>query len=314
MKILITGSAGFLLGNFIRKAIYDQNQKKPQDRHSFSSIDKINSNALNSMYWNKNHTFYIADIRDPHIINVIFQFEQPDIVIHGAAETSSSNDFLSCNVLGTQSIIDACVKHKTKKLIYISTDQVYGDHKDVETTTEDRLPNPRNLYASSKAAGEMLIKAAFETNNLNYNIVRVSNVFGPRQSMDKLIPKTIKSINDNTPIIIYDQGLQTREWTYVADICSGLMTIVEKGQNNEIYNLSANYEFSNLEVVQHVCNAMKTGHNLITFTDDPIKNRDFNLTTNTLKIKNLGWSPSYKFKEALQESLDWFNSNKWFIK
>src|SRR5579871_2976903 len=129
-KILVTGSCGFIFSNYIRKAIYDQ--KKGVDRDVFISIDRVTANNLNSMYWNKNHTFYPADIRDNHVIDVIFQREQPDLVIHGAAETfvdsslSDPNSFITSNVLGTQVIINACLKHKVKKLVYVSTDEVYG--------------------------------------------------------------------------------------------------------------------------------------------------------------------------------------------
>ena len=167
-KVLVTGTCGFIFGNFIRKAIYDQNQKKPQDRYTFVSVDRVTANALNSMYWNKNHPFYPADIRDEHVIDVIFQREQPDIVIHGAAETfvdtslKDPNSFVTSNVLGTQVIINACLKHKVKKLIYISTDEVYGQLTSEQDApwTEDSPLAPRNPYSASKAAGELMVRAA----------------------------------------------------------------------------------------------------------------------------------------------------------
>ena len=124
LKILCTGTCGFILGNFIRKVIYE---KQP---YNFVSIDRVNSNAINSMYWNKNHTFHVADIRDQHIIDTIFQFEKPDIVIHGAAETfvdyslNDPNSFVTSNVLGTQVIINACIKYDVKKLIYIRSNAI----------------------------------------------------------------------------------------------------------------------------------------------------------------------------------------------
>src|SRR5271169_3358094 len=125
-KVLVTGTCGFIFGNFIRKVIYDQKDRAPEDKCSFTSIDKVTANALNSMYWNKNHSFYPADIRDEHIMDVIFQREHPDIVIHGAAETfvdtslKDPNSFVTSNILGTQIIINACLKHKVERLIYVS--------------------------------------------------------------------------------------------------------------------------------------------------------------------------------------------------
>lgn len=322
-KVLVTGSCGFIFGNFIRKAIYDQNQKKPQDRqYSFISVDRVTSNALNSMYWNKNHIFHIADIRDAHVMDVLFQFEKPDIVIHGAAETfvdsslTDPNSFVTSNVLGTQNIINCCIKHKVEKLIYISTDEVYGqlvDEKALPWTEESPL-DPRNPYSATKAAGELLVKAAYQAHGLIYNITRSSNNYGPRQLPEKLIPKAIKSILEDKPIPIYGEGKQIRDWTYVADNCSAIMTILDKGLPNETYNISAKQEFTNLETMQLVCNAMGQGHNLITFIKDPRASHDFRYSVDTAKLQNLGWKPAYKFKEGIIDTVEWYKINQWFLK
>jgi dTDP-glucose 4,6-dehydratase len=321
-KVLITGTCGFILGNFIRKAIYDQNQKKPNDRYTFVSIDRVTANALNSLYWNKNHLFYPADIRDEHIVNVIFQQEQPDIVIHGAAETfvdtslKDPNSFVTSNVLGTQVIINACLKHKVEKLIYISTDEVYGQLTDEkEASWPETAPlNPRNPYSASKAAGELMVKAAHYTHGLIYNITRSSNCYGPRQLPEKLVPKAIKCVLNGENIPIYGAGKQIRDWTYVADNCSALMLILDKGVPNEVYNISANQEFTNIETIQSVCNAIGYGHNLISHISDPRPGHDFRYSVDTTKIRALGWKPSYKFKDGIQDTVRWYTDNQWFLK
>lgn len=314
-KIMVMGSCGFAFGNYVRKLVYD---KKP---YEVVSVDRVTANALNSMYWNKNHAFYPADIRDEHIMDVIFQREQPDIVIHGAAETfvdtsaKDSNSFITSNVLGTQVIINCCLKHKVSKLIYISTDKVYG-----QLTSEHEAPwkedsplNPTNFYSASKASGELLVKAAHATHGLIYNITRSSNNYGPRQLPNKLIPKAIKCILEGKKIPVYGQGKEIRDWTYVADNCSAITTVLEKGQPNEIYNISARQEFTNIEVIQEVCNAMGRGHDLIEFVADQ-SNRDFRYAVDTSKIQSLGWKPSYKFKEGVKDTCQWFNDNQWFLK
>lgn len=321
-KILITGTCGFILGNFIRKAIYDQNQKKPQDRYTFVSVDRVTANALNSMYWNHNHPFYPADIRDEHIMDVIFQREQPDIVIHGAAETfvdtslKDPNSFVTSNVLGTQVVINCCLKHKVKKLIYISTDEVYGQltgEKDLAWTEESPLA-PRNPYSASKASAELMVKAAAETHGLVYNITRSSNCYGPRQLPEKLIPKAIKCVLEGQKIPIYGQGLQIRDWTYVADNCTAIMTVLDRGAPNQVYNVSANQEFTNIETIQSVCNALGKGHSLIDFIPDPRPGHDFRYSVNTAKIRELGWKPTYKFKDGIKETVQWYTDNQWFLK
>ena len=319
-KILITGSAGFILGNFVRKAIYDQS--KSADKHSFVSIDRVTANAINSMYWNKNHTFYPADLRDEHIIDVIFQREQPDIVIHGAAETyvdtslKDPNSFVTSNVLGTQVVINCCLKHKVKKLIYISTDEVYGQLTDeaMPAWPETAPMAPRNPYSATKASGELMVQAASKTHGLIYNITRSSNCYGPRQLPEKLMPKAIKCILNGDKIPIYGQGQQIRDWTFVADNCSGIMTVLEKGADNEIYNISANHELTNIETIQSVCNAMNKGHSLIDFIEDPRPGHDFRYSIDTSKIRALGWKPTYKFKDGVKETAQWYIDNQWFLK
>jgi dTDP-glucose 4,6-dehydratase len=276
-KILITGTCGFIFGNYVRKLVWD---KKPYD---VVSVDRVTANALNSMYLNTSHIFYPSDITDEHIMGIIFQREQPEIVIHGAAETfvdtslKDPNSFVKSNVLGTQVIINCCVKYGVKKLIYISTDEVYGQLTDEKSPawTETSPLDPRNPYSASKASGELLVRAAHATYGLIYNITRSSNNYGPRQLPEKLLPKAIKCILEGTKIPIYGQGTQIRDWTYVADNCTAINTILEKGEPNEVYNISAHQEFTNLEVIQAVCNAMGSGWDLISHIPDPRPGHDF---------------------------------------
>lgn len=314
-KVLLTGTCGFIFSNFIRRAIYE---KQP---YNFVSVDRVAGNA-NALYFHKNHTFHLADIRDQHIMDKIFQFEQPDIVIHGAAESfvdyslSDPNSFVTSNILGTQVVINACLKHNVSKLIYISTDEVYGQltsESDAAWTEESPL-NPRNPYSASKAAGELMVKAAHHTHGLTYNITRSSNNYGPRQTAEKLIPKAIKCIINGEKIPIYGQGLQIRDWTHVFDNCAAIMTVLNHGKPNEIYNISANQEFPNVEVIQKICNAMGTGHQLISHITDPRGGHDFRYSVDSSKIKELGWKPNYKFKDGIIETVEWYKINQWFLK
>lgn len=319
-KVLVTGSCGFIFSNFMRKAIYTQ---KGQDKqYTFVSVDRMTDTTHNSLYVHKNHTFYPADICDQHIIDVIFQFERPDIVIHGAAETfvdsslKDPNSFVKSNVLGTQVIINACLKHSVQKLIYISTDEVYGQltsERDPAWTEESPL-DPRNPYSASKASGELLVKAANKTHGLIYNITRCSNNYGPRQLPEKLLPKAIKCILNKEKIPLYGEGKQIRDWTYVGDNCAAILTILDKGEPNQIYNISAHQEFTNLEVIHEICNVMKEGHDLISFIPDPRPGHDFRYSVNTTKIQKLGWKPTVKFKDGIKETVEWYTINQYFLK
>lgn len=314
-KILITGSCGFVFGNFIRRLVYEKKQ------YQIVSLDKVDTNTLNSMYWNKSHTFHVADICDQHIIDIIFQFEKPDIVIHGAAESSvdnslnNPNTFINTNVLGTQVIINACLKHNVEKLIYVSTDKVYGQlGSDLEPAfSEGSKIVPNNPYSASKAAGELLVKAAHCSHGLIYNITRSSNNYGPRQTVDKFIPKTIKCILNGQKIPIYGNGLQMRDWTHVADNCDGILSVLENGIDNETYNISSGLSLHNIELVQKICNIMGKGHDLIDFVEDK-PGHEFRYAGNNEKITNLGWKPSYKFKDGIASTVEWYLSNQWFLK
>jgi dTDP-glucose 4,6-dehydratase len=333
-NILITGGCGFIMGHYIRDAIYAQGEmirnakqdgKKIPDHqlYKFISIDRVSNNASSAMYVNRNHTFYPADLCDNHITDTIFGFEKPDIVIHGAAstfvDTSIVNPslFVNDNVLATQNVINACVKHNVKRLIYCSTDEVMGQLGENDSSWTEKSPlNPRNPYASTKAAGELLIKAAYETYGLNYNITRSSNNYGPRQLPEKLIPKTIRCILNNEKIPIYGQGKQIRDWTYVKDNCAALQTILELGKPNEIYNVSANQEFSNLEVIHEICKYLGKGHDLIEFVPDPRGGgHDFRYSVNSDKLRSLGWKPETNFKRDLGTNcIEWYvmNQSMWF--
>jgi dTDP-glucose 4,6-dehydratase len=319
-KLLITGSCGFIAGSLIRKLVYESNRDRIKYPFSIASVDRMTGSG-NTAYSNKNNSFHIADIRDQHVMDRIFQFEQPDIVVHMAAETavdasiSDPNSFITSNVLGTQVIINSCVKHKVSRLIMISSDEVYGQlTSDTDQPwTEESPLNPRNPYAASKACGELLVKAAYQTYGLTYNITRSSNNYGPRQTPDKLIPKVIKSILQDNPIPIYGQGLQLRDWTHVFDNCSALLKIITHGKPNETYNISANQELTNIEVVQKICNSMGKGHTLINHINDPRPGHDFRYAVNCDKIKTLGWKPTYKFADGITDTVEWYKLNPYIL-
>ena len=317
-KILITGTNGFIFSNFIRKAVYD---KTP---YELVSIDRISKSSLiNNLYVNKSHTFYVGDICDEHFMNVVFDCEKPDIVLHGAAcsfvddSLKNPNEFIRSNVLGTQIVVNTCIKFGVKKLIYTSTDEIYGALKSSNDAAwkEGSPLDPKNPYSASKASGELIIQAANNSFGLPYVITRASNNYGPRQS-EKLIPTIIKSIMNNQKIPVYGNGMFLREWTYVDDNCDALLTILKSDKINEIYNISSNQEYSNIEVVQEVCNAMGKGHDLIEHIKDPRgTGHDFRYSVNSGKIKNdLGWAAKTKFKDGIAITVQWYQNNQWFLK
>lgn len=314
-KILVSGSCGFIFSNFIRKILYERNDIK------LISVDKIvDQNTLYNIYVNNKHNFNIGDVADAHFIDTVFLKEKPDIVIHGAAESfvdaaiGNATPFIHSNALGTQVIADACVKHKVGRLIYISTDEVYGQltSEDQSSWTEDSPLNPRNPYSASKAAGEMIVKAAHYTHGLNYNITRSCNNMGPRQAARNFIPKVINNILNNQEVPIYGEGKQLREWIHVEDNCSAIMKIIDSALPNETYNISTGYEISNIELFQEICNVIGRGYDLVKFVKDR-PGHDFRYRSEANKLKELGWTPNFKFKQALASTCNWYQENKWFL-
>lgn len=314
-KLLCTGSGGFIFSNFVRQV------RKNGIPYSIVSIDKCTQpNVLNTIYSNKGCPLHIGDVADAHFIDTIFQIERPDYVIHGAAESfvdhsiDEAKTFVQSNVMGTQVIVDACVKYNVKKLVYISTDEVYGSLGPDDAPWDENSPlNPRNPYSATKAAGEFLVRAAANTHGLNYNITRSCNNYGPRQPKRNLIPVIIANILHNIEVPIYGQGMQIRDWVHVQDNCNAILDIIEKAPAGETYNISAKQEFTNIEVFQEICNVLERGHELASFVKDR-PGHDFRYSITNDKIKGLGWEPSFKFKDGLVHAVKWYEKNQWFIR
>jgi dTDP-glucose 4,6-dehydratase len=315
-KILVTGTLGFIGANFVRYV------NSHYDNYSLIGLDKaVYDYCLLNTCSNSNYKFYLADIANEHIIDRVFAIEKPDFVINFAAESfvcssiENPNPFIYSNVMGTQTLINASVKWGIEKFVQINTDEVYGHHTSKEGIpwTELTPPSPRNPYAASKFAAESILHAAYQTHKLNYNISRCCNVFGPRQPTNRnLIPKSIKNIFNHESMPIYGDGSNLREYIYVDDKIKAIMTILEKGQNNEIYNIGTGEEFSNKEIVYKIGEILNIAPK-IDFVDKR-KGDDWRYAVDCSKLMKLGWKPQYNFNNKLEETIKWYIDNKdvWF--
>jgi len=316
VKILITGSGGFIYSNFVRYLTYEHKNK-----YEVIGLDKcIKSSVLNNIYYNKSNQFYIADICDQHVLDRIFELTRPEIVIHAAAHTfvddslQNPSQHMLTNVVGTQNVINSSFKFGVKKFIYISTDEVYGALNETDPSwTEESPLNPKNPYSASKASAELAVKAAHNSFGLDYIITRCCNNYGPRQDKEKLIPKVVDAILNDKKIPVYGLGNQIRDWLYVNDNCSALECIIDKGELNSVYNISANQEFTNMDVISSICSTMSQGFNLISYVEDR-PGHDFRYSVDSTKLKDLGWEPSVKFKDGIKKTVNWYLANKWWFK
>jgi len=297
-KILITGSCSFILSNFLRKCIFEKMEA------SFVSFDKTNDETIHSMYWNKNHQFMIADVTDKHIVSAIIKTEKPDIIIHGAAETSvdqsliDSSKFLETNVLGTECLVRAAVDNKVSRFYYLSTSQVYGNQKSIL--------NPKNPYSLSKHMGEQLVLQANLHHSLSYIITRSSHCYGQRQTKDKFVPKIINSILQKEPIIVYGDGSTIKEWMYVGDHSSAIIDLLIKDVKNEIVNVGSNQEYSLLEVVNKITTLMNEPQHPIEFRNSSrVEDDNFSMGNSIV--------PCVKMRDGLEATISWYLANKWWF-
>jgi dTDP-glucose 4,6-dehydratase len=310
-NILITGGLGFIGSNFI-EYFYENNNLKD---FSITNLDKntyaANLNNINKFKNNKNYSTIIGDINNKELVNYIFDKYQITDVINFAANSHVDNSisnpsiFIKSNIEGVCSLLDAAKNNwkddlKKHKFIQISTDEVYGslNLSSVHKWKEDEPLNPRSPYSASKASAEHLCMAYYKTYNFPVIITRSSNNFGPKQHKEKFIPTVLSSLKNNKPIPIYGNGENIRDWLYVKDNCKAINLALQKGKIGNVYNVGANNEINNKNLVNMIINIYANIYNsninqlkkLISYVDDRL-GHDLKYSVNINKIKELGWIP-----------------------
>ena len=306
-NVLITGSCGFIGSNLMRKLM------KEGGPYIFASVDQVlEPYNLPHFFDNQDHNFFMGDIADEKFMDNVFRIVQPDYILHLAAQSfvddaiTSAGPFIHSNVVGTQVLVDMAVKYGVSKFVYISTDEVYGHlpNKDDIAWTEMVAPRPRNPYAASKFAGEIILQAAHQTHGLNFNITRCCNNFGPAQPPRNLCPKILTCLLNNQLIPIHGDGKNIREWIDVRDHCSAIMTVLEKGAPNEIYNVGTGMELSNLEMVHCIADKIQKPAKIKWIPDR--KGHDLRYSVNCEKIQKLGWKPQFSLDQTLDYMVEWY--------
>jgi len=302
-KILVTGGAGFIGSAFVRKAIGRGYKITVCDKLTYAGY-LTRLREVEGKY-----KFYKVDICDKKKIEQIFNKENPDIVAHFAAEThvdrsiQDASPFIETNVKGTQVLLDIARKYKIRKLIHISSDEVYGQIKKGRFN-EDSPLKPNSPYAASKAAADLLIRSYVGTYGFPAIIIRPCNNYGPWQYPEKLIPLAILKILRNEKVPIYADGKNVREWLYVEDCAEGILQILEKSKTGEIYNLGSQEEKPNVETVRAILKILKRSESMLEFVKDR-PGHDFRYALNSNKVYRLGWKPKYNFPEALKLTINW---------
>lgn len=312
MKLLVTGGAGFIGSNFIYYIL----EEHPESE--VTNLDKLtyagNLNNLTDAENEPRYHFIKGDIADRELVDGLLSYGF-DAIVNFAAESHvdrsilDASPFIETNIKGTQVLLDGARQYRVERFIQVSTDEVYGSI-DKGSFTEAAPLSPSSPYAASKAAADLLCRAYFQTYHLPVIISRSSNNFGPYQFPEKLIPLAITNALEDRAIPIYGDGLNIRDWIYVYDHCRALELVIEKGRPGEIYNIAANQERTNLELVHALLDMMGKQRELITFvTDRPGHDRRYAL--NTAKIaQELDWKPAYHFEKALAATVNWYLSHE----
>jgi dTDP-glucose 4,6-dehydratase len=312
MRLLVTGGLGFIGSNFIRMVL----SRNPS--YEIINIDKIglgaNPQNLRDLENNERYRFIKGNINDFNL--VIKLVEEVEAVINFAAEThvdrSIANPklFITSNILGTFNLLEAERKvGKKVRHVQVSTDEIYGDILEGSSKEMDLL-DPSNPYSATKASGDMLCRAYNRTYEQDIIITRCTNNFGPYQYPEKLIPKTIIRVKNNLHIPVYGTGKNIRDWIYVKDHCEAVYKALNHGTKGEVYNISSGNELSVIEIVQSILEFLGESNDLVDYVEDQ-PGHDIRYSLNSDKIrKQLGWKPKYNFREALENTVEWYLENE----
>lgn len=321
MKYLITGGAGFIGSNFLHYMTSTYNDDK------FYCIDALtyagNYNNIKNLEGKSNFKFIHGDITDKELIDKLFNEYHFDYVVNFAAESHVDNSiknpsiFLTTNILGTQTLMDACRKYGIKRYHQVSTDEVYGDLPLDRPDLLFKETNPikaSSPYSASKAGADLLVLAYHRTFKLPVTISRCSNNYGPYQFPEKLIPVVIsKALNDES-IPVYGNGLNVRDWIHVHDHNVGVDMIIKNGRDGEVYNLGGHSEKTNLDVVKTILHELGKPESLITYvTDRP--GHDLRYAIDSTKTEEeLGWKLTYDFNQGIKDTVKWYiNNEDWIL-
>ncbi len=316
IKALITGGCGFIGANLVRYVLTTFNDWKVVNLDLLTYAGNIeNTQALEEAYPGR-YTFVRGDIADAGSIDALFDKERFDIVLNLAAEShvdrsiEAPSVFLRTNVLGTQILLDAALRHKVERFVQVSTDEVYGSLGRQGMFTEDMLLAPNSPYSASKAAADLMVRAYVKTYGMDAVITRCSNNYGPYQFPEKLIPLMVVNAYEDKELPVYGDGKNVRDWIYVEDHCRGIIMVALKGAGGEVYNMGGDAQRENIEIVRMILDYMHKPHSLIRFVKDR-PGHDFRYAMDYTKIETeLGWGPNVRFEEGIKATIEWYLENK----
>lgn len=315
MKILVTGGAGFIGSNFVRRTIED----------SYPGLAGADVVVLDALTYSGNlenlapvadsprYSFVEGDIRDSELLDSLLG--DIDAIVHFAAESHvdrsvrDASAFVETNVLGTQRLLDAALRAKTPRFVHVSTDEVYGSI-DEGSWDEQRPLEPNSPYSASKAGSDLLARSYFRTHGMNLSITRCSNNYGPYHFPEKLIPLFVTNLIDGKHVPLYGEGNNVRDWLHVDDHCRGIALVVTGGRAGEIYNIGGGTELTNKELTQLLLDHTGRDWSSVDRVDDRL-GHDLRYSVDISKIQSeLGYEPQVPFESGLADVVQWYRDNR----
>lgn len=315
MKILVTGGAGFIGSNFVRRTLED----------SYPGLEGADVIVLDSLTYSGNlanlapiadsprYAFVHGDIRDGELLDSVMP--TVDAVVHFAAESHvdrsvrDASIFVETNVLGTQKLLDAALRANLTRFVHVSTDEVYGSIA-TGSWDEQRPLEPNSPYSASKAGSDLLARSYFRTHGLNVSVTRCSNNYGPYHFPEKVIPLFVTNLLDGKQVPLYGEGNNIRDWLHVDDHCRGIALVLTTGRAGEIYNIGGGTELTNRELTELLLQATGTDWSSV----DHVANRlghDLRYSVDISKIRTeLGYEPRVAFEQGLAGVVQWYRDNR----
>ncbi|MFF5218746.1 dTDP-glucose 4,6-dehydratase [Micromonospora sp. NPDC000442] len=321
MRILVTGGAGFIGSEYVRTLLGVPGGSAA----GVPALEPAQVTVLDALTYSGNRAnlapvaddprlrFVPGDIRDPDVVDRAVAGH--DVVVHFAAEShvdrsiAGAAPFVTTNVLGTQNLLDAALRHGVARFVHVSTDEVYGSIAD-GSWTEDWPLAPNSPYSASKAGADLLALAYHRTHGLDVVVTRCSNNYGPYQYPEKVVPLFVTNLLDGHRVPLYGDGGNVRDWLHVHDHCRGIALVQDKGRAGEVYHIGGGTELTNKELTARLLDACGAGWDRVTPVADR-KGHDRRYSLDITKIGNeLGYAPSITLDTGLAETVGWYRDNR----